>query len=39
VTPDEAFVILRRYARDHNHPLTQLSDDVIRGTARIIPAK
>jgi transcriptional regulator with GAF, ATPase, and Fis domain len=36
VTPDEAFVILRRYARDHNHPLTQLSDDVIRGTARII---
>ena len=39
VTPDEAFVILRRYARDHNHPLTQLAGDVIRGTARIIPAK
>jgi hypothetical protein len=35
VTPDEAFVTLRRYARDHNHPLTQLSGDVIRGTARI----
>ncbi|MGH3209310.1 MAG: GAF and ANTAR domain-containing protein [Trebonia sp.] len=35
VTPDEAFVILRRYARDHNHPLTQLAGDVIRGTARI----
>jgi len=39
VTPDEAFVILRRYARDHNHPLTQLAGDVIRGTALIIPAK
>jgi len=36
VTPDEAFVLLRRYARDHNHPLTALSGDVIRGTARII---
>jgi AmiR/NasT family two-component response regulator len=35
LTPDEAFVVLRRYARDHNHPLTQLSSDVIRGTARI----
>jgi GAF domain-containing protein len=35
VTPDEAFVLLRRYARDHNHPLTELSGDVIRGTARI----
>lgn len=35
LTPDEAFVILRRYARDHNHPLTQLSGDVIRGTAKI----
>jgi AmiR/NasT family two-component response regulator len=35
VTPDEAFVILRRYARDHNHPLTELSGDAIRGTARI----
>jgi GAF domain-containing protein len=35
VSPDEAFVLLRRYARDHNHPLTELSGDVIRGTARI----
>jgi GAF domain-containing protein len=35
VTPDEAFVTLRRYARDHNHPLTELSADVIRGTVRI----
>ena len=35
ITPDEAFVLLRRYARDHNHPLTELSADVIRGTVRI----
>ena len=35
VTPDEASAILRRYARDHNHPLTGLAGDVIRGTARI----
>ena len=39
VTPDEAFAILRRYARDHNHPLTELAVDVIRGTARIIPGR
>jgi GAF domain-containing protein len=39
LTPDEAFVILRRYARDHNHPLTELSGDVIRGTARITSAR
>jgi transcriptional regulator with GAF, ATPase, and Fis domain len=39
VTPDEAFVLLRRYARDHNHPLTELSGDVIRGTARIAGGK
>jgi GAF domain-containing protein len=38
-TPDEAFVLLRRYARDHNHPLTQLADDVISGTAPPIGAK
>ena len=36
VTPDEAFVKLRRYARDHHHPLTELAGDVIRGTARIV---
>jgi AmiR/NasT family two-component response regulator len=39
VTPDEAFVLLRRYARDHNHPLTKLAGDVIRGTARIAGGK
>ncbi|HEX5288665.1 MAG TPA: GAF and ANTAR domain-containing protein [Streptosporangiaceae bacterium] len=32
-TPDEAFLLLRRYARNHNHPLTQLAADVIHGTA------
>ena len=35
ITPDEAFVILRRYSRDHNNPLTSLAGDVIRGTAHI----
>lgn len=35
VTPDAAFAVLRRYARDHNYPLTELSGDVIRGTVRI----
>ena len=35
VTPDEAFVLPRHYAREHNYPLTELSGDVIRGTARI----
>jgi transcriptional regulator with GAF, ATPase, and Fis domain len=35
VTPDAAFMLLRRYARDHNHPLTELAGDVIRGTATI----
>ncbi|TVZ04783.1 ANTAR domain-containing protein [Trebonia kvetii] len=39
VSPDEAFVMLRGYARDHNHPLTELAGDVIRGTARIPGAK
>lgn len=36
VTPDEAFVMLRRYARDHNHRLTELAGDVISGTVRIV---
>jgi transcriptional regulator with GAF, ATPase, and Fis domain len=36
ITPDEAFLMLRRYARDHNHPLTLLAGDVIRGTAPIV---
>ncbi|MGA2824792.1 MAG: GAF and ANTAR domain-containing protein [Streptosporangiaceae bacterium] len=35
-TPDEAFRILRRYARDHNRPLTKLASDVIHGTAGLI---
>jgi len=35
-TPDEAFLILRRYARDHNRPLTKLASDVIHGTASLI---
>jgi AmiR/NasT family two-component response regulator len=38
VTPDEAFLLLRRYARDHNHPLTVLAGDVVRGTAPIVAA-
>jgi GAF domain-containing protein len=37
-TPDEAFEILRRYARDHNYPLTQLAGDVIGGTAPVVAA-
>jgi GAF domain-containing protein len=36
ITPDEAFLMLRHYARDHNHPLTLLAGDVIRGTAPIV---
>ncbi|HEY1698557.1 MAG TPA: GAF and ANTAR domain-containing protein [Trebonia sp.] len=35
LTPDEAFVILRRYSRDHNRALTDLAGDVIHGTAHI----
>jgi hypothetical protein len=35
VTPDAALMLLRRYARDHNHRLTELAGDVIRGTAPI----
>jgi GAF domain-containing protein len=35
VTPDQAFLILRRYARNHNRPLTALAGDVINGTADI----
>jgi GAF domain-containing protein len=37
VTPDEAFLILRRYARDHNRPLTALAGDVIHGITDISP--
>src|SRR5487761_1791772 len=35
ISPDHAFVMLRRYARDHNRPLTALVVDVIKGTADI----
>jgi GAF domain-containing protein len=35
VTPDQAFLIMRRYARNHNRPLTALAGDVIHGTADI----
>jgi GAF domain-containing protein len=38
MTPDEAFLMLRRYARNHNHPLTQLAGDVIHGTVPIASA-
>ena len=33
VTPDQAFIVLRAYSRNNNHPLTQLAADVISGTA------
>jgi transcriptional regulator with GAF, ATPase, and Fis domain len=32
MSPAEAFVLLRRYARSHNHSLTQLAATVISGT-------
>ncbi len=35
VTPDQAFLMLRHYARNHNRPLTALAGDVIHGTADI----
>jgi hypothetical protein len=31
VTPGEALVLLRRRARDHSHPLTQLAGDIAAG--------
>ena len=34
-TPDEAFLVLRRSARDRNYRLTELAGDVIRGTVPI----
>ncbi len=37
MTPDQAFLILRQYARNHNRPLTALAGDVIHGTADISP--
>jgi GAF domain-containing protein len=36
VSPDQAFVLLRHYARSNNHPLTQLAGDVIGGTVGIV---
>jgi GAF domain-containing protein len=39
VTPDEAFVLLRSYSRDHNHPLTDLAADVARGAADIVSGR
>jgi GAF domain-containing protein len=36
LTPSESFIMLRRYARNHHHPLTKLAADVVRGTAPII---
>ena len=36
VTPDQAFILLRGYSRNNNHPLTRLAADVIGGTAGII---
>jgi RNA polymerase sigma-70 factor, ECF subfamily len=35
VSPDEALVLLRRYARNHNYPVAQLAGDIARGTAVI----
>jgi GAF domain-containing protein len=34
-SPDDAFFILRRHARDHNRPLTKLAGDVINGITTI----
>jgi GAF domain-containing protein len=36
MTPDQAFVLLRGYSRNHNRPLTQLAADVVAGTAPIV---
>ena len=38
VSPDEAFLLLRRYARNHNHRLTELAGDVICGASPITSA-
>jgi transcriptional regulator with GAF, ATPase, and Fis domain len=36
VTPDQAFLMLRDYSRNNNHPLTLLAGDVISGTSGLI---
>jgi AmiR/NasT family two-component response regulator len=33
--PEQAFTVLRNYARNHNHPLTKLARDLVTGTVRI----
>jgi transcriptional regulator with GAF, ATPase, and Fis domain len=35
ITPDQAFIALRRYSRDNNQPLTQLAGQVISGNISI----
>ena len=36
VTPDQAFIVMRAYSRNHNLPLTQLAADVIAGAADML---
>jgi RNA polymerase sigma-70 factor (ECF subfamily) len=36
IAPDEALVLLRRYAIDHNRPLARLADDITRGAPAIV---
>ncbi len=36
VSPDQAFIVLRTYSRNHNHALTRLATDVISGTAPML---
>jgi GAF domain-containing protein len=36
VTPDQAFIVLRAYSRNHNLPLTRLAADVISGTSQML---
>ena len=39
VTPDQAFLLLRDYSRNNNHPLTHLAGDVITGTSGIVASR
>jgi GAF domain-containing protein len=39
VTPDQAFIVLRAYSRNHNYPLTRLAADVIAGTADMLAGR
>jgi len=36
ITPDQAFIELRAYSRNHNYPLTQQAADVISGTVDML---